>query len=65
MIVPREEKVDLTSHRFSVTTLNKKSCEMCSFIKFFFAVMSKHLDFVCAILIDDLNKVNNPECEYF
>ncbi len=32
--------------------------------KYFFAVMSKHLDFVCAILIDELNK-DYPECEYF
>ena len=31
---------------------------------YFFAVMSKHLEFVCAILIDDLNK-DYPECEYF
>ena len=32
--------------------------------KYFFAVMSKYLEFVCAILIADLNK-DYPECEYF
>ena len=60
----REQKADLTSQWFSLTIFNTKSWNVFIHQNIFFAVMSKHLDFVCAILIDELNK-DYPECEYF